>query len=77
MKADDGTIQYNGGYTFSLEIDNHMSHDEFRLRICALLNMRPKLVKFEFTINLIHLCLSFYVELHFRNSIFFPFLYIR
>ena len=51
LKVDDGTIQYIGGRNFSLEIDEHMSLDEFRSRVCDLLNMRPKLVKFEFTIK--------------------------
>ena len=51
VKVDDGTIQYIGGHNFSLEIDEHMSHDEFRSRVCDLWNMRPKLVKFEFTVK--------------------------
>ena len=51
MKVDDGTIQYIGGRTFSLEIDEHMSYDDFRSRVCALLNMFPELVKFEFTVK--------------------------
>ena len=51
LKVDDGTIQYIGGLTFSLEIDEHMSYGDFRSRVCALLNMRPKLVKFGFTIK--------------------------
>ena len=48
VNVDDGTIQYIGGHTFSLEISEHMSYGDFRSRVYALLNMRPKLVKFEF-----------------------------
>ena len=51
VKVDDRTIQYIGGHTFSLEIDEHMSYGDFRSRVCTLLNMLPKLVKFEFTIK--------------------------
>ena len=51
VKVDDGTIQYIGGCTFSLEIDEHMSYGDFRLRVCALLNMHPELVKFECTVK--------------------------
>ena len=51
VEVDDGTIQYIGGRTFSLEIDEHMSYGDFRSRVCALMNMRPKLVKFEFTVK--------------------------
>ena len=39
VKVDDGTIQYIVGHTFSVEIDENMLHDEFRSRVCALLNM--------------------------------------
>ena len=49
--TEDETIQYIGGRTFSLEIDEHMSFGDFRLRVCDLLNMRPELVKFEFTVK--------------------------
>ena len=51
VKVDDGTIQYIGGRTFSLEIYEYMSYGDFRSRVCALLNMLPELVKFEFTIK--------------------------
>ena len=51
MKVDDGTIQYIGSRTFSLEIDEHMSYSDFTSRVCALLNMRPELVKFELTVK--------------------------
>ena len=51
MKVDDGTIQYIGGRTFSLQIDEHMSYGDFRSRVCALLNMRPELVKFDFIVK--------------------------
>ena len=51
VKVNDGTIQYIGGRTFSLEIDEHMSYGDFRSRVCALLNMHPELVKFEFTVK--------------------------
>ena len=51
VKVDDGTIQYIGGRTFSLEIDEHMSYGDFTSRVCALLNICPKLVKFEFTVK--------------------------
>ena len=51
VKVDDGTIQYIGGRTFSLQIDEHMSYGDFRSRVCALLNMRSELVKFEFTVK--------------------------
>ena len=51
VKVDDGTIQYIGGRTFSLEIDEHMSYGNFRSRVCALLSMRPELVTFEFTVT--------------------------
>ena len=30
VNVDDGTIQYIGGRTFSLEIDKHMSYGDFR-----------------------------------------------
>ena len=51
MKVDDGTIQYIGGRTFSLEIYEYMSYGYFRSRVCDLLNMLPELVKFEFTVK--------------------------
>ena len=51
MKVDDRTIQFIGGRTFSLKIEEHMSYGDFRSRVCALLNMRPELVKFEFTVK--------------------------
>ena len=51
VKVDDGTIQYIGGRTFSLEIDEHMSYGNFRSRVCALLSMRLELVTFEFTVK--------------------------
>ena len=51
VKVVDGTIQYIGGHTFSLEIDEHMSYGDLRSRVCALLNMRLKLVKFEFIVK--------------------------
>ena len=51
VKIDDGTIQCIGGRTFSFEIDEHMSYGDFRSRVCALLSMRSKLVKFEFIVK--------------------------
>ena len=51
VEVNDGTIQYIGGRTFSLDFDEHMSYGDFRSRVCALMNMRPKLVKFEFTVK--------------------------
>ena len=51
VKVDDGTIQYIGGLTFCLDIDEHMSYGDFRSRVCPLLNMHPELGKFEFTVK--------------------------
>ena len=51
VKVDDGIGQYIGSRTISVEIDEHMSHNEFGSRVCALLNMQPNLMKFEFTIK--------------------------
>ena len=51
VKVNNGTILYIGGRTFSVEIDEHMSHDEFGSRVCALLNMQLELVKFEFIVK--------------------------
>ena len=39
VKDNDGTIQYISGRTMNNETDEYMSHDEFRSRVCALLNM--------------------------------------
>ena len=63
VKVDDGTIQYIGGRTFSLEIDEHMSYDDFRSRVCTLLNMRPELVNLNSQSNLINLLLLCYVTM--------------
>ena len=38
-----------GSRIICIEIDEHMSHDEFRLRVCVTLNMQQDLVKIEFT----------------------------
>ena len=76
VKVDNGTIQYIGGRTFSLEIDEHMSYDDFRSRVCALLNMLSELVKFEFTVkfdqsSLIVLCDdASYVSMIRRNDVY-------
>ena len=77
MKVDDGTIQYIGGLTFSLEIDEHMSYGDFRSRVCAPLNMCPELVKFEFIVkfdssSLIVLCDDVsYASMLKQNDVYF------
>ena len=45
------TIQYIGDHTIYIEIDEHMSHDEFRSRVCGILNMQPDFMKIEFTVK--------------------------
>ena len=76
MKVDDGTIQYISCRTFSLEIDEHTSYGDFRSRVCALLNMRPELLKFEFIVkfnpsSLIVLCdNASYTSMLRRNDVY-------
>ena len=47
VKGADGTNI--GSRINCIEIDEHMSHDEFRSRVCVTLNMQQDLVKIEFT----------------------------
>ena len=43
VKGYNGAIEYNGGRTICIEIDKHMSHDEFRSRGCGTLNLQSDL----------------------------------
>ena len=44
VKDDDGDVKYNDGHTIYIEIVEHMSHDEFRLRVCDILNIQSYFV---------------------------------
>ena len=34
MKGDNGVVKYNDNQTICIEIDEHMSYDEFRSIVC-------------------------------------------
>ena len=51
VNGDNGATKYNGGRIIYIEIDKHMSHDEFKSRVCATLNLQSNLVKLEFTLK--------------------------
>ena len=38
VNGDNGAIKYIGGQTSCIELDKHMLHDEFRSRVCGILN---------------------------------------
>ena len=39
VNGDNGAVKYIGDRTICIEIDKHMSHDEFRSRVCGTLNL--------------------------------------
>ena len=45
------TIQYISGHTIYIEIDERIPHDEFRSRVCGILNTQPNFVKIEFIVK--------------------------
>ena len=51
MKGDNGAFKYNGNQTISIEMDEHMSHDELKSRVCSILNLQSDLVKLEFIVK--------------------------
>ena len=51
VNGDNGTIKYISSRTICIEIDKHMSHDEFKSRVCGILNLQSYLVKLEFTMK--------------------------
>ena len=51
MKGDNGVVKYNGSQTISIEIDEHVSHNEFKSRVCSILNLQSDLVKLEFIVK--------------------------
>ena len=53
-------VKYIGGWIIYIEINEPMSHDEFRSRVCVRLNMQLDLVKIEFTVKI---DLSFFILL--------------
>ena len=38
VNGDNGAVKYIGGQTRCIELDKHMSHDEFRSRVRGILN---------------------------------------
>ena len=50
-KGANETVQYIGSLTIYIEIDERMSHDEFRSRVCGILNMQSDFLKIEFTVK--------------------------
>ena len=52
INGDNGVVKYIGGRTICIEIDKHLLHDEFRLRVCGTLNLQSDLVKLEFTMKI-------------------------
>ena len=51
VHGDNGTVKYIGNRTICIEIDKHMSHDEFRSRVCGILNLQLDLVKLELIVK--------------------------
>ena len=51
INGDNGAVKYIGGRTICIEIDKHMSYDEFRSRVYGTLNLQSDLVKLEFTVK--------------------------
>ena len=52
VNTDNGDVKYFGGRTICIEIDKQMSHDEFRSRVCGILNLQLDVVKLEFIVKL-------------------------
>ena len=38
--GDNRVVKYIGGRTICIKIDKHMSHDEFKSRVCGILNLQ-------------------------------------
>ena len=77
IKGDNGAVNYIGGQTICIEIDKHMSHDEFKSRVCGTLNLQSDLVKLEFIMKfnpslLIPLCDdASFVSILKRNDVYY------
>ena len=39
VNGGNGAVKYISGRTICIEIDKHMSHDEFKSRVCGTLNL--------------------------------------
>ena len=74
VKGSDGVTQYTGGRTISIEINQHMSLDDFISIVCGALKMSQDQVKIEFTIKFDSSSLILLYDDSIRVDLGFPFI---